>query len=48
MLPSLFAPWSPRGPAPAAAPRRALTYMAQLDGLRALAVLAVLWTHYLP
>ena len=48
MLPSLFAPRSPRGPAPAAAPRRALTYMAQLDGLRALAVLAVLWTHYLP
>ena len=26
----------------------ALTYMKQLDGLRALAVLAVLWTHYLP
>ena len=48
MLPSLFALRSPRGPAPAAVPRRALTYMAQLDGLRALAVLAVLWTHYLP
>ena len=26
----------------------ALTYMKQLDGLRAMAVLAVLWTHYLP
>jgi peptidoglycan/LPS O-acetylase OafA/YrhL len=26
----------------------ALKYMKQLDGLRALAVLAVLWTHYLP
>jgi peptidoglycan/LPS O-acetylase OafA/YrhL len=26
----------------------ALKYMKQLDGLRAIAVLAVLWTHYLP
>src|SRR5262245_24629688 len=26
----------------------ALKYMKQLDGLRAMAVLAVLWTHYLP
>src|SRR5262245_10076041 len=26
----------------------ALKYMQQLDGLRAMAVLAVLWTHYLP
>src|SRR5215471_9719868 len=26
----------------------ALKYMRQLDGLRAIAVLAVLWTHYLP
>ncbi len=27
---------------------KALKYMKQLDGLRAMAVLAVLWTHYLP
>lgn len=27
---------------------RQLTYMKQLDGLRAFAVFAVLWTHYLP
>jgi peptidoglycan/LPS O-acetylase OafA/YrhL len=32
----------------AAEPSNALTYMKQLDGLRAMAVLAVLWTHYLP
>ena len=48
MLPFLFALRSKRRIAPAAAPRRAFTYMTQLDGLRALAVLAVLWTHYLP
>ena len=32
----------------ASEPSNALKYMKQLDGLRAMAVLAVLWTHYLP
>lgn len=32
----------------ASEPGSTLTYMKQLDGLRALAVCAVLWTHYLP
>ena len=48
MFPSLFTPRSKRGPVPAVQARHALAYMPQLDGLRALAVLAVLWTHYLP
>ena len=47
-VPFLFTPRSKRRLAPAVPARRAFTYMPQLDGLRALAVLAVLWTHYLP